>query len=294
MSTEHVVHVLNLGAGVQSTAAYLMFMEGLVKGADGEPVKLGAAVFGDTQEEGQATYRHLEWMHTLGGPPILVRTAGKLGDDLVLGKNLTGGRFASIPAFLKHPDGTQGLVRRQCTAEYKIEVVQKTIRRDILGIAPRKRLPKDVRIVQYFGLSFEEMRRVFRVQKRFADQKQHTCRFTLVEAGMTRAGCREWMTGRVPHEVPRSACVFCPYHSNEEWRRIRDEDPEGWARAVQVDKAIRSPTSVCSAKLRAEQYIHRQMVPLDQADLEDAVKGGTGLEIPAGVTESACEGMCGV
>ena len=70
------VHVLNLGAGVQSTALYLMAMEKSVPA-------IGCAIFADTGEEPQAVYRHLAWLQSLQGPPILVRDAGsRLGDDL--------------------------------------------------------------------------------------------------------------------------------------------------------------------------------------------------------------------
>ena len=48
------------------------------------------------------------------------------------------------------------MVRRQCTAEYKIEVVNRTIRRELLGLKPRQRIPKDVLIHQYFGISTDE------------------------------------------------------------------------------------------------------------------------------------------
>ena len=36
----------------------------------------------------------------------------------------------------------------------------------------------------------------------------------------------------IPHEVPRSACDFCPYRSNAEWRHLQDTDPTGWAKPV--------------------------------------------------------------
>jgi hypothetical protein len=61
------------------------------------------AIFADTQEEPEPVYAHLEWLKSLGGPPILTDTAGKLGDDLIRGKNSTGERFASIPAFTSAP-----------------------------------------------------------------------------------------------------------------------------------------------------------------------------------------------
>ncbi|NBW19669.1 MAG: hypothetical protein EBR82_68020 [Caulobacteraceae bacterium] len=51
-------HILNLGAGVQSTALYLMSL-------DGEVQKFDAAIFADTQEEPEDVYRHLEWMESL-------------------------------------------------------------------------------------------------------------------------------------------------------------------------------------------------------------------------------------
>src|SRR5207302_1334850 len=67
-------------------------------------------------------YKHLEWLRSLGGPPILTDTAGKLGDDLIHGKNSSGRRFASIPAFTSAVPGKPGgMLRRQCTAEYKID-----------------------------------------------------------------------------------------------------------------------------------------------------------------------------
>jgi len=70
--------VLNLGAGVQSTALYLLSMEG----SEPEVPKFDYAIFADTQEEPESVYRHVEWLQSLGGPPIHVVTAGRLGDAL--------------------------------------------------------------------------------------------------------------------------------------------------------------------------------------------------------------------
>jgi len=131
-------------------------------------VKLDHAVFADTQEEPEAVYRHLEWLCSLGGPPILTASSGKLGDDLIHGKNSTGQRFASIPAFTSATPGvTGGMLRRQCTAEYKINVVERIIRRQVVGPEYRQPMSKGVKVVQNFGLSFDEPRRVARVKARF-------------------------------------------------------------------------------------------------------------------------------
>jgi hypothetical protein len=93
--------------------------------------------------------------------PILTDTEGRLGDDLIHGMKSTGLRFASIPAFTSpEPGKTGGMLRRQCTAEYKINVVERVIRRQVVGLEYRQRMPKGVKVVQHFELSFDEPRRV--------------------------------------------------------------------------------------------------------------------------------------
>jgi hypothetical protein len=85
-------NVLNLGAGVQSTAMYLLAREG--------KLRFEVSIFADTGDVPAAVYRHLDWLCSLGDPPIWVRSRGRLGDDLLGGVNATGQRFASIPAFI--------------------------------------------------------------------------------------------------------------------------------------------------------------------------------------------------
>jgi hypothetical protein len=55
-------HVLNLGAGVQSTTLYLMYLRGEI-----QPV-IECAIFADTGEEPASIYRHLEWMKVAERP----------------------------------------------------------------------------------------------------------------------------------------------------------------------------------------------------------------------------------
>lgn len=151
------LHVLNLGAGVQSTALYLMFMRGDLK------PQIDCAIFADTQDEPKAVYRHLEWLQSLNGPPIMVRSKGKLSDNLMRGEYATGQRFASIPAYTLRPNGTEGKTRRQCSMEYKIVVIEKTIRRELCGAAPG-RTPRDFIVHQYIGISLDEAGRARRIK----------------------------------------------------------------------------------------------------------------------------------
>lgn len=91
----------------------------------------------------------------------------------------------------------------------------------------------------------------------------------------------------IRHEVPRSACVFCPYKSNLEWRHLRDNDPAGWARAIEVDEAHRRPGTVANRNLEQSMYLHRSCLPLVEVDLGEK-------DVSGGVAHSECEGMCGL
>jgi len=281
---KRILRVLNLGAGVQSTTVALM-------SAQGRLPRMDFAVFADTQEEPQAVYDHLQWLVSVLPFPVLVRTAGKLGDDLINGgsrrsRGTLG--FASIPAFTSAVLGQGGgMLQRQCTKEYKIEVVEKAIRRDILGLSKGERVPKDVFVEQYFGLSFEEPRRIAGVRLN-ATSFWREPQFPLWNMEYTRRDCIAWLARAYPgRTVPRSACVFCPYRSNEEWLEQSINDLPSWHRAVQIDHALRGG-ALAARNMVAKMYIHRQCVPLDQADLRAKDERQGQLTLSFG-----CEGMCG-
>lgn len=279
-------HILNLGAGVQSTTLYLMFLSGELQ------PQLDCAIFADTGEEPDPVYRHLEWLRSLNGPAILVRSAGRLGDDLLHGRNSTGQRFASIPAFTTDVPGIcKGMVRRQCTREYKLEVIERTIRRELVGLKPRQWFPTgNVFVTQYLGLSADEMGRAARVRARFADAPWTKPVFPLIDREMARWHCVEWLRRYgVPHEVPRSACVICPYRSNAEWRWLRDHNPAGFLRAVEIDEALRVPGHVVNRNLNHKLYLHRSCRPLKEVPLEASDAGQFFLGF-----HQECAGVCGV
>jgi len=69
----------------------------------------------------------------------------------------------------------------------------------------------------------------------------------------------------------KSACAGCPFGGNERWRWIRDHDPDAWAQAVELDKALRHgyPHAADGGqRLRGQYFLHRSCRPLDQVDLD--------------------------
>ena len=273
------IHILNLGAGVQSTVVYLMLKD-----------KLDFAIFADTHSEPAAVYEHLNYLRSLGGPWILTGSKGNLEDDLRRGENSTKQRFASIPAFTKNEDGSVGLLRRQCTSEYKITVVDQIIRREILRLKYRQHMPKDIKVYQYFGISMDEIRRSVSIKKRYEKIPWAEPVFPLLdpENNYTRQECLVWLKDRVPHVVPRSACVLCPYHDNKEWLSIKTTDPDSWTRAVEADNSLRIPGNIVNRGMKGTLYLHRSCLPLDEIDFEELAR-----DPQMNLFATECDGLCG-
>lgn len=281
--------VLNLGAGVQSTVVALMIHKRIIPPVD-------CAIFADVQEEPKSVYDHLHWLIAEVAPsfPVLVRTAGRLGDAITTGRLHRKGH-SNIPAFtFNQSTGAIAIMPRRCTSDFKVDVVEGAIRREILGLKPRQRWPKGVVVHQLFGLSLEECGRAGRVTRSFNDGPRKGRAipvFPLIEMEMTRRTCVKWLTEYgVPHTVERSACVFCPYKSNAEWQKLKSNAAE-FARAVEIDRMLRSQNLAHRNGMRSLQYLHRSCIPLEEIDFRTAEERGD-----QGILGfmSECQGMCGV
>tara|TARA_R110000803_G_scaffold151804_1_gene216848 strand:- start:345 stop:1169 length:825 start_codon:yes stop_codon:yes gene_type:complete len=270
------IQILSLGAGVQSSMAALGFAEGFFK-----PMP-EAAIFADTGSpehpaEPQSVYTWLDWLEEqLPFPLYRVREKDGLLADLERG--ITGKRCSNPPLHTEGKDGSKGILMRTCTVDFKIRpIIRKT--KELVGWTGRK--PKDVRCITSIGISMDEMQRVALSREPWIEH-----RWPLIEARMHRHDCLKWMKDRGYPKPPRSACWFCPYHSNKEWRRLKDEEPEEFAKAIDLDRRIRKGISKTKA---AALYLHKDRQPLDEVDLStDVERGQTTL------WDEECSGMCGV
>ena len=281
--------VLSFGAGVQSTALLLMSCKGILP-------KLDYAVFADTGWEPTKVYKHLEWCKIeaakYGIPVVVVKGTKKgLRSDVV--DNVTrvdGKRFAALPLFLLNKDGSKGMGMRQCTSNYKIYPVHKFLRREVLGLKPRQRAPKEVVIEQWMGISFDEATRAKESTNKWMKNVfpflSWGCDY-LDGKNWRRYQIINWLEENYPQiEVPRSACIGCPFHSNKEWRSIK-ENPEEWADAVAFDEAIRVDKR--AKGVVSLQFLHRSGKPLSEVDLRSDEEKGQGS-----LWDNECEGMCGM
>lgn len=296
-----MIDILNLGGSVQSSTVFLMACDGLLP-------KPTVALFADTGFEPPDVYRYLKYLAKEGrkqGIPITTVSKGTtIQDDalriMVNNDRSNGASFGSMPLYTLSPEGKKGQIRRTCTDRYKIEPIERHIKTVILGQAIRSRWPRVHTVRQWFGISADEVGRV-RSPVRTDRHKKTKEKYTVpllwkshyyplldlelfpdrrqqvgLHHWLTRAACLEWCRVNGFATPPRSSCITCPYHSNEEWRRIK-ADRKLWAQAVAFDKAIRQPHN-----LRGLAFLHPARLPLDEVDLGS----------PEGATHGCDSGHC--
>lgn len=113
--------------------------------------------------------------------PVIVVGAGNMRQNLLAASR--GERWASIPAFARSVDWrgnvSIGMIRRQCTGDYKIEPIRRKVRELVQLI--RKRYPEFAIVEQWNGISFDEVIRM----KPNCEAWQRN-RWPLIEERMTR------------------------------------------------------------------------------------------------------------
>jgi hypothetical protein len=274
--------VLSLGGGWQSSALLLMACEG-------EIGPLDAAVFADTQREMPETYRYLDFLRRRAeqaGIAILTVTAGDLRAELI-SRHGRGGQ-PNLPVRVRNPDGSLGRVNRyRCSYDFK----RRPVTRKVKQLCGPPGAWKHATVEQWIGYSSDEASRLKASDEcrcghkriRLAtgslpfEQIHHSTgcrrcgcpgfdpwqinRWPLIELGMTRQDCRQWITGHGYPPPPRSACYFCPNRGNAHWRHLRDHRPALWADVVELDGFLRHGMN----HMRGQGFLHRSGQPLNDA-----------------------------
>lgn len=276
--TDFTLTCLSLGAGVQSTALYVACVLGLR-----DFPTIGRAIFADTGDEPAYVYTHLDWLRQWGGDrvPIDVISAGCLSANIRDRIAGTLSRTAGIPSFTAGKDGRTGMLKRQCTAEFKIRPIQKHLRK-LLGVGFRQRVPKGVRVRQLIGISLDEAHRMAPARVPWIENDWPLC-----DARMKRSDCITLLTS-VGVPVPgKSACVYCPMHSDEYWLELKTKHPADFAKAVEMDRIVRGATRT---GIRNPVFLHRSLKPLEEINFEARVETQQG-RLDFG---EECGGSCGV
>jgi hypothetical protein len=267
------LHIISLGAGVQSTTMALMAAHGEIT-----PMP-DCAIFADTQSEPSYVYEHLCWLMSGVLPfPVHIVTKGNLGEDI--GTTNKNRRFLKslIPAYVRSNGNPGGMLIRECTRDYKIHPIIKKVR-ELAGLKWRQRAPKYPIVEQWIGISVDEA-----VRMKPSGNAWITHRWPLIEKRMRRQDCLQWLERHGYPKPRKSACTFCPYRSDAEWRELPAAD---FASAVAVDQRLRGVNK--NFRTKGEIYLHGSCVPLTEVDLSTPEDCGQ-LDL----FNNECEGMCGV
>ena len=255
--------VISLGVGLQSSTMYLMSSLGALPRAD-------YAIFADPGAEHPKTYEYLKWLLAWQKknsriPIYIIKKS--LYDDIFKKLRNPEMRMASLPVFTKYKTG---MLKRQCTDEYKIKSVMKKIR-NLHGLKKYKWMkPTEI----WIGITTDEAHRM-----KESPKYNITNKYPLIDLMMNRSDCRKWLE---KHNLPipiKSSCLFCPYHSDSFWKELK-QDKEIWEKIIRVDNAIRN-----NRKLREEIYLHKDCKPIDEVYLQEDQEDLFGNE---------CEGYCGL
>lgn len=268
------IRVLSLGAGVQSTTLALMAAHGDIEPPD-------VAIFADTHWEPAQVYQHLQWLMSPNVLPFPVHivTAGDIREGIRTRRSARSGRFAAVPWHLVNPDGSLGMGKRQCSAEYKLEPIAKEVRRLLGKPHPFRIAPGSAEML--IGISLDEIQRV-----KPARRKYMINRYPLIDLAMRRWDCLRWLERHDYPTPPKSACIGCPYTSNARWRDRRANQPEEWLEAVEMDRQLREGDA---RAMKGVEFMHRSCMPLDDVDLEADLD-----DRQFDLFNNECEGMCGV
>ena len=222
----HQIRVFSFGGGVQSTAALVLAAQGRID--------YQTFLFADTGDEHPDTYDYLTSVH--------LPFAEKHGIEIrVLKKTWRDGSQYSIleqidrlksalpiPAYL---DSGKPL-RRHCTSDWKVLVLDKYMKEQ--GATPTAPMACGM------GISLDEVHRARDSRVPFK-----VLEYPLLDLRLRRSDCVKITSDAGLPPAPRSACYYCPFHSTEHWRDLREDHPVLFARAVELETELST---------RAERY----------------------------------------
>lgn len=282
------MRVLSLGAGVQSSTMLLMACEGLIDRPD-------CAIFADTGWEPRSVYYWLDELEVLAGQAgitIYRVSKGDLRQDILdaveTKPHLTANPpFFVVPFYATDEENNVSPLRRQCTKDYKMAPIRKKARQ--LYEAQHGRIENGC-VEMLIGISTDEA-----IRMKPADVKWITHRWPLIEKLMSRNDCLQWLQSRGYAQPPKSACIGCPYHSDAMWAEMKEKEPNDFADACEVDRAIRH-----IPRVKGRVYLHRSGQPLEEVDFQLRLRlrrgdlEGQGMLFEEDGFGNECEGMCGV
>lgn len=237
-----MIQVFSSGGGTQSCAIAALIIQGRLPKPD-------VAVIADTGFERSTTWGYQERyvapaLASVGVTLVRVRKSdyAKEGIYDLSGRNLL------LPAFTNQ-GGDTGKLSGFCSSKWKVRVIDRYLR------------SKGVRrkgYVKWIGFSTDELPRALRMMKG-GEFKAGLIRFPLIDdVPMRRQQSIRLVESMGWPTPPRSNCWMCPNQSDAEWRDLKENSPDEFRKAVEMEREIQKRDPFA--------WFHSSCVPLDQVD----------------------------
>ena len=220
--------VMSYGGGVQTVAMVVAVLEGRI----GKPDMIVAA---DTGRERSTTWAY---MNNVVNPALSVigMTVEVAPHSLATVDLYAHNDDLLVPGFT-----ATGKLPTFCSDEWKQRPIMRYLR--AAGVKQC-----DV----WIGFSADEEQRA-----KPAPTKWYQRRFPLLELGMNRADCRTIIEDFGWPLPSKSACYMCPNMTDVEWVDVRDNSPEDFQKAIELEQEIIEWDNV---------YLHSSCIPLDEVE----------------------------
>ena len=265
----HQIRAFSFGGGVQSTAAMVLQAQGEID----FPLFIFANVGDDSEHPDTLAYFnevHVPFAEAHGIELVEVKRTWKDGSQYSLLQQIERlPKSIPIPGYLESGKPW----KRACTASWKVEVVVKTLKQ--LGAT------KENPAVVGMGISTDEM------QRARTDQpipEEHLV-YPLIDLGLSRQDCVDITKQAGLPPAPRSACWFCPFHSVEEWRRLKRRTPDLFEQAVELETMLGDRRESLG---KDRSYMTRFNRPLDQVIDDQLILFDDDSEGPHGCDSGSC------
>jgi hypothetical protein len=241
---------MSYGGGVQSTAMGILAARGDID----FPVALFCNVGADSENPATLDYvrdHSRPWLEAHGIEFVeLQKTLRDGTPESVMSRIKNGNRSIGIP--VRMSNGAPG--NRQCTADFKIRVVAKELK--------RRGASKDDKALVALGISMDEFHRM-RTDSGVAHQ---TNAYPLIDLNLTRQDCLNIIGEAGLPVPPKSSCFFCPFHTKAAWRDMSRNEPALFLRSVELEQFINERQSALG---KDKVWLSSALRPLDEAFSND-------------------------
>ena len=241
------LRIVSFGGGVQSTALLVLASRGQIDfqtfvfanvGDDSENpatlVYVRDVAMPFARQHGIAIYELHRW-----------RKDGTI--ETLLMRLYRSKRSMTIPVRMS---GSFGFMRRNCTHDFKILRIEKWCKKHGATAAHPA--------ITAIGISLDEAHRANSNHESLFQTKV----YPLLDLRLTRDDCAAIIGDAGLPVPPKSSCWFCPYHTNGAWQAMREQQPEQFRRAVELEAMLSQRLMLLQGQ---EAYFHNRKKPLMEA-----------------------------